>query len=211
MNNSDTKTRILTAARLLFNDYGFSNVTIRMIAIELQMSSGNLNYHFKTREDLLEALYFEMVKEFDSRIEQLAVQEISFQTIKQDIYQSLKRMVDYRFFWTDLYNLLKLNKSIRVHFEAVYLKRFEGYEFLMKYLTDKGLLRPFEFTSERQFLIERMIGFSNTWLYNSRIYEIDINDNYLNHQTNNLLAMMYPYLTDLGKTHYKKVLPDHFI
>lgn len=201
----DTKTKILTAARLLFNDFGFSNVTIRMIAKELEMSSGNLNYHFKTREDILEALYFEMVKEFDSRVEQLGVQEITFQTIKQDIHQSLKRMVDYRFFWTDLYNLLRLNKSIKAHFEAVYFKRFEGYEFLMKYLTGKGLLRNFEFSSERQFLIERMIGFSNTWLYNSCIYEIDINEDYLDHQTDNLLVMIYPYLTDLGKTEFKKI------
>ncbi len=182
-----------------------------MIAKKLDMSSGNLNYHFKTREDILEALYFEMVKEFDNRIEQLGVQEITFQTIKQDIHQSLKRMVDYRFFWTDLYNLLRLNKSIKAHFEAVYLKRFEGYEFLMKYLTAKGLLRNFEFSSERQFLIERMIGFSNTWLYNSFIYEIDINEDYLDHQTDNLLLMIYPYLTDLGKAEFKKIRPDCFI
>lgn len=210
LKNLDTKTKILTAARLLFNDLGFSNVTIRMIALELQISSGNLNYHFKTREDILEALYFEMVKEFDNRVDQLGVQEISFQTIKQDIHQSLKRMVDYRFFWTDLYNLLRLSKSIKAHFEAVYLKRFQGYEFLMKYLTDKGLLGKFEFSSERQFLIERMIGFSNTWLYNSSIYEIDINDDYLNHQTDNLLFMIYPYFTDLGKMNFKKVRPDYF-
>ncbi|WP_297337876.1 TetR/AcrR family transcriptional regulator [Algoriphagus sp.] len=206
----DTKTKILTAARLLFNDLGFSSVTIRMIALELQMSSGNLNYHFKTREDILEALYFEMVKEFDSRVDQLGVQEISFQTIKQDIRQSLKRMIDYRFFWTDLYNLLRLNKSIKAHFEAVYLKRVEGYEFLMRYLTDKGQLREFEFSTERKFLIERMIGFSNTWLYNSSIYEIEINDDYLDHQTDNLLSMLYPYLTEKGKLEYRKLRPDFF-
>ncbi|WP_144605837.1 TetR/AcrR family transcriptional regulator [Algoriphagus algorifonticola] len=207
----DTKIKILKAARLLFNDLGFSNVTIRMIALELGISSGNLNYHFKTREDILEALYFEMVQEFDSRVDQLGSKEISFQTIKQDIHQSLKRMVDYRFFWTDLYNLLRLNKSIKAHFEAVYLKRFDGYEFLMRYLTDKGLLREFEFSSERQFLIERMIGFSNTWLYNSFIYEIDVNEEYLQYQTDNLLAMLYPYLTDLGKKEYEKVRSSLFI
>ncbi|SDC64389.1 transcriptional regulator, TetR family [Algoriphagus faecimaris] len=206
----DTKIKILTAARLLFNDLGFSNVTIRMIASELQMSSGNLNYHFKTRDDILEALYFEMVQEFDKRVEQLGIQEISFQSIKRDMHLSMKRMVDYRFFWTDLYNLLRLNQSIKAHFEAVYLKRFEGYEFLMRYLTDKGLLREFEFSTERKFLIERMIGFSNTWLYNSSIYEIEINDKYLDHQTGNLLAMLYPYLTNLGKLEFKKVRSDYF-
>jgi AcrR family transcriptional regulator len=201
----NTKSKILTTARLLFNDLGYNSVTIRMIALELQISSGNLNYHFKTREDILEALYFEMVEEFDKRIGQLGKQEITLQTVKQDIYQSLKRMIDYRFIWTDLYNLLRLNKAIKKHFEDVYSKRFEGYEFLIKYLGDKGLLKDFEFTSERQFLIERMIGFSNTWLYNSFIYEIEIDDKYIEHQANNLLTMIYPYLTDLGKDYFKKI------
>lgn len=201
----NTKTKILAKARSLFNDLGFSNVTIRMIALELQISSGNLNYHFNTREEILEALYFEMVQEFDNRIEQLGDREITFQNMKQDIYQSLKRMIQYRFIWTDLYNLLRLNKAIKKHFEGVYSKRFEGYEFLFNNLIDKGLLRDFESTSERQFLIERMIGFSNTWIYNSFIYDIAIDDNYLNHQTHNLLAMIYPYLTDVGKVHFKKL------
>lgn len=202
---SDTKTKIRTTARLLFNDLGYSNVTIRMIALKLEMSSGNLNYHFKTREDILEALYFEMVEEFDHRIGQLGQQDISLETVQQDINHSLKRMIDYRFFWTDLYNLLRLNKAIKGHFESVYSKRYEGYEFLIKHLIDKGLLQEFEFALERQFLIERMIDFSNTWLYNSFIYDIEIDEDYLNHQTNNLLSMLYPYASDLGKTHFKEI------
>lgn len=206
----DTKKKILTKARLLFNDLGFGNVTIRMIALELEMSSGNLNYHFKTREDILEALYFEMVEVFDNRIGQLGEKEITLQTVRQDIYDSLKRMIDYRFFWTDFYNLLRLNKEIKKHFDGVYSKRFKGYEFLIDFLINKGLLKDFEYSTERQLFIERMIGFSNTWLYNSFVYDIDIDDAYVNCQTNSLLAMFYPYLTDLGKGHFKKIKPSCF-
>ena len=65
------KKLILEAARTLFNERGYSQVTIRMIAVKLNMSSGNLNYHYKKREDIFEALYFEMVSEFDERIKYL--------------------------------------------------------------------------------------------------------------------------------------------
>jgi len=40
-----------------------------MIAMELGMSSVNLNYHYKKREDILESFYFEIVKSFDKRDE----------------------------------------------------------------------------------------------------------------------------------------------
>ena len=108
-----TKDKILNTSRVLFNTFGYSNVTIRMIAKALQMSSGNLNYHFKKRDQILEALYFEMVATFDQRIEDLETQTPTLKKMQQEIYSSMKRMVAYKFFWTDLYNLLQINEPIK--------------------------------------------------------------------------------------------------
>lgn len=204
----NTKTTILSASKKLFNEQGYSNVTIRMIALELNISSGHLNYHFKKRENILEALYFEMVKEFDDRIKQLEIKEISLKTIKEDITLSLIRMVDYRFFWTDLYNLLRLNTKIKSHFEKAYKARYSGYLTLFNILNKKQIMRNFEFPKESHFLIERMIGFSNTWLYHSFLYNKAINANYIELQSENLLNMLYVYLSDLGKKQYNKLYPN---
>jgi hypothetical protein len=66
-----------------------------------------------------------------------------------------------------------------------------------------GKMKHFEFKKESHFLIERMIGFSNTWLYNSFLYGKEINEDYIELQSDNFLLMLYPYLTDLGKNEYK--------
>jgi len=178
-----------------------------MIASELKMSSGNLNYHFKKREDILEALYFEMVEVFDDRIKHLGDSEITLETIKEDIYHSLERMIEYRFFWTDLYNLLRLSKKIKTHFENVHEHRFRGYMYLFDHLYKTGVMNRFELKKEKEFLIDRMIGFSNTWLYNSAIYEKNIDEAYIEEQTNNLMAILYPYFTENGKALYRKLVP----
>lgn len=205
------KTNILSASRKLFNKHGYSNVTIRMIALELKISSGNLNYHFKKREDILAALYFEMVAAFDARVEQLNERDITFKMIKEDIQLSMRSMVEYHFFWTDLYHLLQLNDKIKLHFEKVYKNRFKGYQFLFNTLIEKEFLQPFESAQECHFLIERMIGFSNTWIYNSYLYGKRINSNYIALQANHLLLMLYPYLTDLGEIEFKKLVPECFV
>ncbi|SNY94980.1 TetR/AcrR family transcriptional regulator [Flagellimonas pacifica] len=205
-----TKKRILNVSRQLFNEQGYSNVTIRMIALELKMSSGNLNYHYKKREDILEALYFEMVAEFDERINTLGQKDFTLEIVKNDIQTSMQRMVDYCFFWTDLYNLLRLNKKVKTHFDRAYQNRINGSLFLLNFLTEKGLLRNFEWPLESQFLAERMVSFGNTWLYNTFLYTKKINATYIDKQANNLLSMLYPYLTELGKKEYKKLLPDYF-
>ena len=207
----NTRKNILNASKVLFNELGYSQVTIRMIALQLNMSSGNLNYHFKKRENILEALYFEMVEVFDQRVNELDETSSSLSVIKQEIQKSMTRMVEYQFFWTDLFNLLKQNDNIKKHFEAAYQNRIKGHHFLLEMLRTKKLLQAPTFAKEHQFLIERMLDYGNTWLYASMLYEQkEINAAYIEHQANILLSMYYPYLTDLGKEKFGKLLPDYF-
>jgi AcrR family transcriptional regulator len=208
---ADTKKNILNTSRAMFNKLGYGQVTIRMIALELNMSSGNLNYHFRKREDILEALYFEMVAEFDARIEGLESRSISLKEVKEDMQSSMERMVDYKFFWTDLYNLLMLNVRIRTHFENALMERIKGYSMLFKMLQGDGCLKAPTFAKEYQFLAERMINDSNTWLYASTLYEKNkISQSYIERMSIQLLSTLYPYLTDSGIQEFKRLFPAHF-
>lgn len=51
-----TKERILAASLALFNERGYGNVTMRMIADFLSISVGNLTYHFPKKQDIVNAL-----------------------------------------------------------------------------------------------------------------------------------------------------------
>lgn len=143
-----TKEKILNTSKDLFNEHGYSHVTIRMIALKLGISSGNLNYHFKKREEILEALYFDMVSDFDQRIETLAEIQISFSQILNDIQVSMKRMLNYKFIWMDLHNILKANEKIHTHFYEVYQHRIDGNMYLFDRLNEMGLMRPASFEKE---------------------------------------------------------------
>ena len=207
----NTRENILNTSKILFNELGYSQVTIRMIALQLKMSSGNLNYHFKKRENILETLYFEMVEVFDQRINELDEQSSSLKVIKREIQKSMTRMVEFKFFWTDLFNLLKQNNNIRKHFEEAYQNRIKGHHLLLKMLRAKNLLQEPTFIKEHQFLIERMTDYGNTWLYASSLYEQnEITTIYIENQANILLSMYYPYLTDLGKEEFKELIPGYF-
>jgi len=202
----NTKQSILNTARELFNRLGYSQVTIRMIALELGMSSGNLNYHFRKREDILEALYFEMVAAFDNRIQDLDHQAISLEHMKVEIQNSVERMLEYQFFWTDLYNLLQINEKMKTHFQAVLEERIKGYQFVFKQLIKQELLNAPSFPQEYLFLSQRMIDYSNTWLYASSLYEQEKSGAELMEQFSfNLLSMLYPYLTEEGKRRFENI------
>jgi AcrR family transcriptional regulator len=207
----NTKQNILDTAKQLFNEFGYSNVTIRMIASKLGMSSGNLNYHFQKREDILEALYFEMVAVFDERVRKFSPEEVTFKSIQADMISSMERMVEYRFFWTDLYHILKTNENIRTHFEKVKADRLNGYHKLFKVLRQHGLLNKNSFKNEYELLAERMVDYSNTWLYASELYENTKAVKEIIHKASfQLFSMMIPYMTTEGHLECGALFPEFF-
>lgn len=62
--NKSKKTRILDAALTLFTINGFHGTTTAAIAREAKVATGTLFHHFASKEVLIEALYFEVKKEF---------------------------------------------------------------------------------------------------------------------------------------------------
>lgn len=52
----DIKAEILSQARSLFNTHGFMNVSMRDIADSLNISVGNLTYHYRRKEELIMAV-----------------------------------------------------------------------------------------------------------------------------------------------------------
>ncbi|PXX25741.1 TetR/AcrR family transcriptional regulator [Arenibacter sp. ARW7G5Y1] len=207
---SKKKKLILEAARTLFNENGYHDVTIRMIALKMNMSSGNLNYHFKKREDIFEALYFDMVLEFDQRIDVLPNMEISIEQLRNDVERSMKRMLDYTFFWTDLYNLLSISDRVKGHFQEVYKKRISGCFLLFEKLQQKNLMRAASYEREYDFLAERMINYGNTWLYSSRLYANKLDAHQIDYHVNTYLSILFPFLTSHGKREFQNLLPELF-
>lgn len=177
-----------------------------MIAQEIGISSGNLNYHFKKREEILWALYSEMVTQFDERVETLADQDFTMPFIRQSIKTSMERMLEYKFIWIDLYHILRVESRIKQHFQQAYEKRLAGSLFLFEQLVQKGEMRKADFEKEYHFLAIRMITYGNTWINTLALYEADkVVD--LDEQADILFGMLYPYLTEKGQAEFRRASP----
>ncbi len=96
-----TREKILFKAQVLFNEEGYQHITMRRIADELGMSVGNLTYHFKHKQDIVEALIHDI---------QLLTKERSAQDLldlNAQLEKMLKSLINGRFFFVsdDLANL----------------------------------------------------------------------------------------------------------
>lgn len=63
MSDLNTKQKILNASIQLFNEKGMANVRLQQIAKEIGISPGNLAYHFRNKEAIIEAINEELYQE----------------------------------------------------------------------------------------------------------------------------------------------------
>lgn len=108
-----TKDRILAKSLELFNADGERNVTTNHIAAALNISPGNLYYHFRSKEDIIYAL-FQLYQ--DSMLTALGVPTDRVMTYedKMGYLESIfNQLWDYRFLHRDLGHLLEESQRLR--------------------------------------------------------------------------------------------------
>lgn len=136
-----TKKRILQTALTLFNSQGMAKVTLRSIANEMGISQGNLNYHFKKREDIIEALYFQIVENIDHSIANGIKTEHPLKGVFNISESIMFIFYEYRFFLLDFVLIMRENTKIKAHYRKLIKQRALEFIGLINVLIEKGIMR----------------------------------------------------------------------
>ncbi|PCC99380.1 TetR/AcrR family transcriptional regulator [Halopseudomonas pelagia] len=101
-----TRDRILLCTLALFNEHGEPNVTTLDIANELDISPGNLYYHFRGKEALLEALLDAFIDNTQGLLQlDIDPDELSPEDYWLFLHLLFESIISYRFLFQDLSNL----------------------------------------------------------------------------------------------------------
>lgn len=111
-----TRERILETSLALFNERGEPNVSTNHIADELEISPGNLYYHFRSKEDIVEQLFAAHEARLD---ELLALPEDRLPDL-EDLWFQLHSVFEClwasRFLYRDLVDILSRHRRLRLRF-----------------------------------------------------------------------------------------------
>jgi AcrR family transcriptional regulator len=114
-----TPQRILETSLALFNRYGEPHITTADIADEMNISPGNLYYHFRNKDDIIGALY----EALEAGIAPLLALPEGGTAGVEDLWLLLhllfERMREYRFFYRDLDEITSRNRKIAARFASV--------------------------------------------------------------------------------------------
>jgi AcrR family transcriptional regulator len=114
-----TRERILELSLRLFNEFGEPNITTTVIAEEMNISPGNLYYHFRNKDDIVNSIFVQ----FEAEIERILMVPGGRRSNIEDVWLYLHLMFEliwrYRFFYRDLNDLLSRNRKLELHFKLI--------------------------------------------------------------------------------------------
>jgi AcrR family transcriptional regulator len=120
-----TRGRILAGALALFNENGESRVTTGMIADALGISPGNLYYHFRSKDQIVEQLFARFEERIGVQPRPGAPGPEAIEDLWLYLHLTLEAIWDYRFLYRNLDDLLARNAGLRRQFNRIAERKFE--------------------------------------------------------------------------------------
>ncbi|MDO5624829.1 MAG: TetR/AcrR family transcriptional regulator [Pseudomonadota bacterium] len=117
-----TAERILEVTLALFNRFGEPNVSTTAISAELNISPGNLYYHYPSKDELVNTLF----DHFEQRLVPLLAASDDVRDVEDSWFflHSLFELIwQYRFLYRDLNHLLSRNRRLETHFPALLARK----------------------------------------------------------------------------------------
>ncbi len=198
MERQKTKERILEKARKLFSDFGIANTRLQQIADEAGISVGNLAYHFSNKEEIVEAIYMQLLEELSNIL------------VKSKIYPSLESF-DNKFsklfefirnngfyftnFWEIKRNYPAVNERIRLinhNILSKLKKRINGN-------VKRGVITKPSYKDAHNLLAKTLLFSINNWLPQQLLNESPVKEITFKRYLWNLI---HPHLTAKGRKEF---------
>ena len=136
-----TRQRILDASLVMFNAQGEPNVTTNHIADELEISPGNLYYHFRNKDDIIEQLFGGYEQRMDAALSAPEGRLPGLEDVWLQLHLVFECIWDYRFLYRDLVEILSRNRRLRMRFARILRRADDSAHAVMRGMGHAGVMR----------------------------------------------------------------------
>ena len=198
-----TRARVLAESLKLFNERGEAHVTTGTIAAELGMSPGNLYYHFRNKDQIVEELF----AGFEARIGVQPAQPQGGAEAIEDLWLYLHLMLeaiwDYRFLYRNLEDLLARNRRLREHFGRIIERKHAAVTGLCESLVQARAMRARP--DEIRALARNVLVVATYWLNFRALLGRRDEPRDLGEGAYQVMALVAPYLVGPARAHLDRL------
>ncbi|HEX2618612.1 MAG TPA: TetR/AcrR family transcriptional regulator [Phototrophicaceae bacterium] len=191
-----TRDRILDAAVTLFNDQGTSPVSTNHIAESAGISSGNLYYHFRNKEEIIRAIFERLYALWDVTFVLAEDRMPTIEDAEGLVRANFIIMWDYRFIYREILALLRQDEQLHASYIAVRQRGYEGFQELIAVLAEARILN----ISTDSVIVTRLADLcwliSEFWLAEVEVSGQLIDESQMQRGLDLMLEVLRPYRAD---------------
>lgn len=200
-----TRDKIILESLRLFNEKGERQVTTNHIAAHLGISPGNLYYHFRNKEDIIQCIfeqYIEHMRESFLPAQSSDPAEVFLQQYCDDVFDSVWR---FRFFHSSMPGIVLRDKALHKKYLAAHGLLGERAKFAVIKLKRDKIIDIED--DEIDDLIELMRVVGSFWTSYLMANTIDerISKSRVYKGVAKILSLLWPYTTPEGKQRLSKL------
>jgi AcrR family transcriptional regulator len=135
-----TRDRILAAALELFNQQGERKVTTNHIAAHLEMSPGNLYYHFKNKQEIIYELFLNYEETVDRYLQVPSDRKLTVEDKLNYLQKVFQGLWEYRFIHRDMEHLLLAEERLHARYREFFRRCQQKTEAIYQGLNDANII-----------------------------------------------------------------------
>ena len=204
-----TAERILEVTLELFNRFGEPNVSTTLISAELNISPGNLYYHYPAKDELINALFNRYEQDLNTLLD--AADDI---TNVEDAWFFLHSLFEiiwrFRFLYRDLNDLLSKNRRLETHFQWALKRKTRSIRAMLDGMGRSGALHMDSI--DRDAVATTMVVMTTYWLSYEYVcdprkaLEPEGAQLAMLRGAHHVLSMLMPYLEEGQKIHLQNLI-----
>src|SRR5262249_37720971 len=200
-----TRERILDTSLAMFNAQGEPNVTTNHIADELEISPGNLYYHFRNKEHIVEHVFARYEARMDATLRVPDDRLPDLEDVWMQLHMVFECMWDYRFLYRDLVDILSRNRKLKAHFARILNRAAASAGEVLRGLAEAGILRATP--DEIRATAENILLVDTFWMnFNIvRNTRAESNQDDLARGIYQVMLLIAPFLRDAERAHLNRL------
>lgn len=190
----DTREHILEISLALFNQLGESRVTTNQIALEADISPGNLYYHFRSKHDIVLELFKRFLVQFEPLLQIPENSSLEAEDLWFQLHLSFELKGRFRFLYRNLPNLKNQMPNLSKAFLGLlHMERMAAQQLLENLERHAAL----SITQDEKYLLLNNLMLAVTyWIPNAEIFDADglLDGSVQANAIAGVMQMLVPYL-----------------
>ena len=222
MSKPSTKQRILETALSLFNLLGTPNISTNHVALELDISPGNLYYYFRSKDQLIECLFDEYALALDPLLNQTIDDHITLEDLWFFLHLNFELLAQFRFIYQDTDYLVQKCPGLKKKIKKILTSLQDSILNLLDHLANEEQIINFSSLTKDpsstpaqtlEQLSVNMLLICTQWIRFNQHFTgqspIAISSDDISRGIYQVLSLLLPYLDDAHQDHLVTLIAEY--